>query len=320
LWWLQPAAPSPKKEDPKTGALVPAVTGKDLLHAVPGLGRIARIEVREFSNIDSSHMTPEKWAALSRLVAKTLARPEVSGVVVTHGTDTMAQAAFFLDLTLITEKPVVLTGSMRGASELSADGPANLYNAITQAASPKARGLGVTVSLNQYAWAAACVRKQATSTVQTFDCGPKGFAARVMDGRLLINKPALVDRLLAIPGKMARVILLTTFAGDDGSMVEAAAANGAQGIVMEALGQGNVNPRVFTALKKVMAAGVTVVITSRVPYEPVSAGYGSVGGGKSLQEAGAILSRELRGPKARLLLMLALPGCKNPSELRVLFE
>ena len=309
-----------EKADPKTGALVPAVSGADLLGAVPGLDKLARLEVQEFSNIDSSHMTPYLWAGLSRQVAQILARPEVAGVVITHGTDTMAQAAFFLDVTLAPAKPVVMVGAMRGASDLSPDGPANIYGAVLQAASPLARGWGVTVTLNQYVWAARCVEKTRTSTVQTFDCGWRGYLGTIMGGRLLPYNQRPAQPHLPLPERMARTPLLTTFPGDDGSLIRAAVNQGAQGLVIEALGQGNVNPLVFAAVKEALAAGVTVVITSRVPYEPVAAGYGDVGGGAQLKEAGAILSRELRGPKARLLLMLALPQVKDRDKLRALFD
>lgn len=120
-----------EKEDPRTGAAVPAVSGAALIDAVPQLGSIARLEVVEFSNIDSSQMTPARWAALSRKVDQVLARPEVRGVVVTHGTDTLAEGAFFLHTTLQSDKPVVFTGAMNDASSPHPDGPGNLADAST---------------------------------------------------------------------------------------------------------------------------------------------------------------------------------------------
>lgn len=309
-----------QKADPETGALVPAVTGEELLEAVPGLAGLARIEVREFCNIDSSHMTPRIWADLSRKLSAILARPEVTGVVVTHGTDTMAEGAFFLDLTLKTDKPVVMVGSMRGASELSPDGPANIRDAVLQAVSPEARGWGVTVTLNQYVWAARCVTKTRTSNLQTFNCGWRGYLARIIGGRVWPQNRPPARLHLDLPEKLAKVPLLTTFAGDDGNLIRAAVSQGAQGIVLEGLGQGNVNPLVFKAVKEALAAGLTVVITSRVPHGPVWSGYGDEGGGQQLAAAGAILSRELRGPKARLVLMLAVEKVKDGDQLKKLFQ
>ena len=306
--------------DPKTGALVPAVSGEQLIRAVPGLDKLARLEVREFSNIDSSAMTPAMWAQLSRKISSILARPETAGVVITHGTDTMAEAAFFLDVTLDSPKPVVLVGAMRGASDLSPDGPANIRDAVLQAASPHARNWGVTVTMNQYVWAARCVNKTRTTTVQTFNCGWQGYLGTIMGGKLLRCNQRPARSHLPLPEKLARVPLITTYAGDDGGLIRAALKLGARGLVVEALGMGNVNPRVFEAIKEALAAGATVVIAGRVPYEPIRGGYGDVGGGEQLARAGAILSRDLRGPKARLLLMLALPQITDRAKLVDLFE
>ena len=309
-----------EKKDPQTGALVPAVSGKDLLKAVPDLSKLAGIKVKEFSNIDSSHMTPRIWAKLSREINSTLEKQEVAGVVVTHGTDTMAEAAFFLDVTLRSVKPVVLVGAMRGASDLSPDGPANIRDAVCLAASSSARNRGVMVVLNQYIWAARCVEKTRTSTVQTFNCGWQGALGNIIGGEIRFFNKRLRQPHLPLPKEMAKVSLITTFAGDDGAMIRAAVKQGARAIVLEALGQGNVNPKVFQAVKQALAQKITVVITTRVPYEPVHGGYGDVGGGSRLEKAGAILSRDLRGPKARLLLMLALPQVKEAEKLRGLFQ
>jgi L-asparaginase len=309
-----------EKKDPQTGSLVPAVSGQDLIKAVPEISRLARIQVKEFSNIDSSHMTPQIWARLSRETSSILARNDVAGVVITHGTDTMAEAAFFLDVTLGSAKPVVLVGAMRGASELSPDGPANIRDAISLAASPQAQNRGAMVILNQYIWAASCVEKTRTSTVQTFNCGWQGALGNIIDGKTrFFNQRSRLPHL-PLPTEMAKVFLITTFAGDQGAMIRAAIRQGAQGIVLEALGQGNVNPKVFQAVKQALAQKITMVITTRVPYEPVLGGYGDVGGGSQLEKAGAILSRELRGPKARLLLMLALPQVKEDEKLKELFK
>ena len=144
------------KYDQDSGGLVPTVSGKDLLEAIPELGEIATIETVEFSNIDSSQMTPEIWRNLSDKVEEILLRSDVQGVVITHGTDTMAEGAFFLETTLQSRKPVVFVGAMRSASDLSPDGPANIYNAVLQVTSPQAEGWGVTVTMNQFVNSAPC--------------------------------------------------------------------------------------------------------------------------------------------------------------------
>ena len=309
-----------EKADPKSGALKPAVSGDELIKAVPGLTGLARIRVHQFSNIDSSHMTPQIWARLSRKVDETLSDPKVAGAVVTHGTDTMAEGAFFLDVTLKSQKPVVFVGSMRGASGLSADGPANLYNAVLQAASPRAKGWGVTVTLNQYISAARWVRKTQTSNVQTFACGDHGYLGYIQEGKVRRFNDGPPRLRLALPGKLARVSLISTFAGDDGSLIRAAAKAGDKGIVVEALGAGNLGPGAARAVEEALKQGVAVVIATRVARGAVFPGYGDLGGGGWLEKKGAILAGEIPGPKARLLLMLALPQMNDRKTLAALFK
>ena len=309
-----------EKTSPKTDGAVPAVSGRALVAAVPGLGKLAHIEVVPFSDIDSSHMTPEMWNKLSAKVDEILQKSEVTGVVVTHGTDTMAEGAYFLDLTVTSEKPVVFVGAMRDASELSPDGPANIYNAVLQVTSEDAQNFGVTVTLNQYINAARYVRKTETTNVQTFNSGENGYLGYIAMGK--VHK--FHDRIPAIklqrPKKLAQVALLKTYAGDDGSFIRYAVDKGAQGIVVEAVGAGNVNPEVFAAIKYALSKKVVVAIATRVFNGAVYPIYGDVGGGKSLQEAGAILVGDMISPKARLLLMLALSNNASVEEIKGYFE
>jgi len=300
-----------EKTDPTTGGAVPAVSGEDLLAAVPGLAKVAKIKVVEFSNIDSSQMTPEMWAKLSVTVDGLLADPAIVGAVVTHGTDTMAEGAYFLDLTLKSEKPVVFVGAMRDASDVSPDGPANILNAVIQAASDEARGWGVTVTLNEYINSARNVRKTNSTNVQTFDSGEQGYLGYIAMGKVLRYNDALGRQKLPIPAALPKVALLATFAGDDGAFVRNAVDQGAQGIVIEGVGAGNVNAEVYKAVQYALEKGIAVVITTRVYYSGVWPIYGDQGGGATLEKAGAILGGDLTGPKARLLLMLALAQAKN---------
>lgn len=295
-----------EKIDPKTGGAVPAVSGEDLIAAVPGLKKIAKIKVIEFSNIDSSQMTPQLWAALSKTVDEVLRDPKIKGAVVTHGTDTMAEAAYFLDLTLKSNKPVVLVGAMRDASDLSPDGPANLLNAVIQVCSTQARDWGVTVTMNQYINSARYVRKTQTTNVQTFNSGEKGYLGYISQGKVnRFNDIGRRHRFL-IPDDLPEVVLLSDYAGSDGSFVRYAVDSGAQGIVIEAVGAGNVNTEMFKALKYALNKNIAVVITSRVFNGAVEPIYADQGGGTALEKAGTILAEDLRAPKARLLLMLAL--------------
>jgi len=304
-----------EKVDPKTGAAVPAVSGQDLIEAVPGLDRIARIDVVQFSNIDSSHMTPHIWNGLSKKVDEILENDNVAGVVVTHGTDTMAEGAYFLDTTLSNTKPVVFVGAMRDASDLSPDGPANIYNAVLQVNSEEARQFGVTVTLNQYINSARYVRKTETTNVQTFNSGENGYLGYIAMGKVHTFHQRIPAFKLSRPKKLADVALLKTYAGDRGDFIRYAVDHGAKGIVVEAVGAGNVNKDVFAAIKYALSKKVVVAIATRVFNGAVYPIYGDIGGGKALQEAGAILVGDMTGPKARILLMLAL---SNKSDIETI--
>ena len=295
-----------EKLDPKTGGAVPAVSGKDLTEAVPGLSKVADIEVVEFSNIDSSQMTPALWAKLSKTVDDLLANPAIKGAVVTHGTDTMAEGAYFLELTLKSDKPVVFVGAMRDASDVSPDGPANILNAVIQASSDVASQWGVTVTLNQFINSATNVRKTNSTNVQTFDSGEKGYLGYICMGKVISYNDAPKRMTFPIPAELPEVMLLETFAGDDGSLVRYAVDKGAKGIVIEGVGAGNVNAEVYKAVQYALEKGVVVVVTTRVYYSGVWPMYGDQGGGATLEKAGVILGGDFDGPKARLLLMLAL--------------
>lgn len=309
-----------EKKDPKTGGAVPAVSGKDLIQAVPGLGKLAKIKVFPFSNIDSSHMTPEIWYNLSKKVDEILQDPKIKGAVITHGTDTMATGAYFLDLTLQSKKPVVFVGAMRDASDLSPDGPANIYNAVLQVLSEEAKNFGVTVTLNQYINAAREVRKTQTTNVQTFMSGEKGYLGYISMGKVRKFYDRFKRKIIPLPDKLPDVVLLKTFAGDDGRFVRYALETGVKGIVVEAVGAGNVNAKVFDEIKYALSKGIPVVITSRVYYGAVYPIYGDKGGGEALQKAGAILADDLRSPKARILLMLSIPQGKNFTEMVQYFK
>lgn len=295
-----------EKNDPKTGGAVPAVSGQDLIAAVPGLSKVANIVVHKYSNIDSSQMTPELWAGLSRKVDQVLNDPNIKGAVITHGTDTMAEASYFLDLTLKAKKPVVFVGAMRDASDLSPDGPANILNAVTQVCSDKAQDWGVTVTLNQYVNSARYVRKTNTTNVQTFNSGPHGYLGYIAMGKVYRYNDRPKNVKLTLPKKLPKVALLSAYAGSDGGFVRYAVDSGYKGIVIEGVGAGNVNAKVNQAIKYALSKDVAVVICSRVPHGSVMPIYGDEGGGEELQRIGAILSNDLYGPKARLLLMLAL--------------
>jgi L-asparaginase len=300
-----------EKTSALTGGAVPALSGKALVGAVPQLVKVAKIKVVNYSNIDSSQMTPELWAGLSKTVDQVLGDPSIKGAVITHGTDTMAEGSYFLDLTLKTDKPVVFVGAMRDASDLSPDGPDNILDAVTQVCSDNAGNWGVTVTLNQYINSARDVRKTNSTNVQTFNSGEKGFLGYIAMGKVYRFHDRIDRQRFPLPAMLPRVVLLTTFAGDDGSFLRYAVDRGAAGIVIEGVGAGNVNAEVFKAVEYALKKGVAVVVTTRVYHGGVFPIYGDQGGGDTLQKAGVILGGDLTGPKARILLMIALPLVKG---------
>ena len=310
-----------EKDDPKTGGAIPAVSGKDLIAAVPQLNALANIAVYQFSNIDSSQMSPEIWARLSRTVDSILARSDIRGVVVTHGTDTMAEGAYFLELTLESDKPVVFTGAMKDASTPGPDGPGNLLDAVTQVCSDQAEGWGVTVTLNAFVNAAREVRKTDKTNPQTFMSGHKGYLGYIVGDEVVrLNVPTYRQRL-PLPEKLPKVAFLSTYSGADGSFVRYAVDSGAAGIVIDGVGAGNVNAATYEAIKYALGKKIPVVITSRVYHGSVAPIYGDEGGGKTLQENGCILAGDLVGHKARLLLILGIAKYGNDTEkLRALFH
>jgi L-asparaginase len=300
-----------EKKDPKSGKSVPAVSGAELVKAVPGLEKVANIGVLNFMNIDSSQMTPEIWLKLSRKVNEIIKRPDIDGVVITHGTDTMAEGAYFLELTVDSEKPVVFTGAMKDASAPCSDGPGNILNAVIQAASKEAHGWGVTVTLNSYVNGARDVRKTQTTNVQTFKSGEKGYLGYVYDGKVKRFNNRVYKVKLPLPSKLPRVAFLSTYAGDNGAFIRCAVDKGAKGLVVDALGAGNVNAETCDAILYAISKKIPVVISTRVYYGSVVSAYGDEGGGGMLEKKGAILAGDLMGTKARLLLMLAMAKVGN---------
>ena len=314
-----------ERTDPKTGADVPAVSGKAVVAAVPRLKDLANIGVLEFSNIDSSQMTPEIWARLSKAVDELLARDDVAGAVITHGTDTMALGAFLLDVTLKSDKPVVFTDALNDASSAEFDGPFNMYNAVVQVLSKRGQNWGVTVTLNRFVNSARDVRKTDTTNIQAFSSGEKGYLGYVYGTDVTRFNDRVRRVRLPLPsnssGKLPNVPFISMYAGSDGRFIRYAVDTGARGLVVEGVGAGNVNAEMFEAIEYALSKDIPVVIASRVYYGAVEPIYGDKGGGKMLLDAGCILAGDLVGTKARLLLMIGLMRYGNDTaKLSALFR
>ncbi|MBT0569163.1 asparaginase [Curvibacter sp. CHRR-16] len=295
------------KVDPHTGGVVPAITGDDLLHSVPDAARYAQIEVNNFSKTSANYITNDWWARLTQAVQAALARPEVAGVVIAQGTDTMEETAYWLDLTVQSDKPVVLVGAQRNASAPDFDGPRNLLNAIRIAVAPQAHGMGVVVAMNGQINAARSVTKMHTAHVETFQSGNYGWLGEVWDDKVVFSRSPLRRMHIPITASQFPVVhIFPMYAGADGMFIRHAVDTGTQGIVVQAVGMGNMNVSMFEAVRYALDKGVPVVVASRVPNGRTYPLYAFEGGGKTTFDAGAVMAGDLSPQKAKILLTLLL--------------
>ncbi|MPY87698.1 MAG: asparaginase [Luteitalea sp.] len=315
--------------DARTGSAIPALGSNDILALVPGMDTIAAVEVEDVARLPGPHVTPEHMWRLAQRTAAWLERAEVDGIVVTHGTDTLEETAYFLDVALISPKPVVLVGAMRTVSEPSWDGPLNLLNAVRVATASASRRRGVLVAMNEQILAAAEVQKvhtEAASSFQAREFGPLGVvdAGDVLYTRSSPQLSAWRDprseACLRVRGIETRVDLVKAVAGGDARFIDCSLASGARGLVVEAMGRGNVPPPMQAGIERVIAAGLPVVITSRCGAGSVRERYGYEGGGHELREMGAMFAGRLSGLKARMRLMIALGYSSDLHDISQIFE
>jgi L-asparaginase len=293
------------RQDAQAGGAVPSLTGREIVEAVPGIDRIAELEVREFGRFPGPHMTIERMWELRAAVLEAFAAG-FQGVVVMHGTDTIEETAYLLDRSLPAEIPVVITGAMRNSSELSWDGPANLMSAVEVAASPEARGRGTMVVMDEEIVQGAEVVKTHTEQAGTFrspNWGPLGLTDK---GRALFYRESRRKPALAPERPVTPVDLIKIVAGADSRLVDASLDSGAHGVVIEAMGRGNVPPAVLPGIRRWIEAERPVVVASRSSRGRVLDTYAYEGGGHQLREMGCIFADHMTGQQARIELMLAL--------------
>jgi L-asparaginase len=305
--------------DPGTGAAVPALSGEEIVARVHGLRKEARLTLEDYAQLPGPHVTPPWMWRLKDRVAEVLADPGVDGVVVTHGTDTLEETAFLLDLTLEGDKPVVFCGAMRTVSEPGWDGPANLMSAVRAAVHPGTRGRGVLVTVGEEVHSAAEATKWHTQSLGAFR-SPRGPIGVVDKGQIVFHRPAARAAPIRAPRLVPEVDLHTMATGVDDGLIRASLARGAKGLVLEATGAGNVPPAVLPGVRAALEAQRPVVLVSRCAEGRVSPAYGYEGGGQMLRELGVIFGQDLPGQKARVKLMVALGMTSEVAEIRTLFE
>jgi L-asparaginase len=308
------------KIDPRTGGAVPALSGAELLAHDPALRELAELEIYEFGQYPGPHMTPARMWALSEVVETSLLRDDLDGAVVTHGTDTLEETAYLLDLRHTSPKPVAVVGAMRTVSEPGFDGPANLSAAIRTVLTPRAQGQGVFVVMNQVIHAASEATKTDSHQLETFQSpffGPLGHVDidRVLFGRRLLDRV-----VIETPRMEERVDLIQMHSGADSRFIDFARESGARGIVVEGTGRGNVTPGAVPGIQRARDAGIPVVIASRCLHGRVLDTYAYEGSGHDLRLRGVLLAGTMNAVKARIRLMLALGITSDESRVRELME
>jgi L-asparaginase len=297
-----------------------AVTIDAMLAAVPGIKDLANIKGEQISNVGSQDMTMDIMLTLAKRINALLAQKEVDGIVITHGTDTMEETAFFLNLAVKSEKPVVMVGSMRPSTAVSADGPLNLFDAVGVAVDPNSAGRGVLVVMNDWIHGAHSLTKTSTTAIQTFMSPLRGLVGVSAYGKNdFYNSPRWkhttasefdISNVTILP----RVDILYAYADMAPDLIDASVANGAKGIIVAGVGNGNMNKSSIEAAARAVKKGVVIVRSSRVVT-------GTVGRNVEVNDddLNFVASDELNPQKARILLMMALLKPRTTVEIQNLF-
>lgn len=302
--------------DDSAGGAVLSLGGSDFMERIlhQTTLRLPDVGHEEYGPLPSSHFTIEHLWGLRERVRTVVNEPDVDGVVITHGTDSLEETAYLLDLTVPTDKPMCLTGAMRVASQPGYEGIANLIAALRAASSAAARGLGALVVLNDEIHAARDVTKMHTQSPDTFGSPSWGPIGRVEAEEVVITRRIERD-IIACDRLEPRVCLVKLAVGMDASLLHAALALGVRGVVVEAFGGGRVPPWWLEAMKAAIHGGVAVAVTTRCPSGRLFDPYRYEGAYHDLQDLGCLLAHELNGQKARLRLMAALPLARDLHEL-----
>lgn len=292
-----------------------------LLDAVPELKNIANVTGEQIVRIGSQDMNDEVWLILAKKINELLKRADIDGIVVTHGTDTMEETAYFLNLTVKSDKPVVLVGAMRPSTALSADGPLNLFNAVITAGAKESKQKGVLVAMNGLILGAESVIKMNTTNVQTFQAPNSGALGYINNGQVFYNQVTLkkhttqsvfdVTQLKTLP----KVGIVYSYSNIEADMVTPLLSNGYKGIIHAGVGNGNIHKNIFPILTDARKKGIMVVRSSRVPTGPTT-----LDAEVDDSKYQFVASQELNPQKSRVLLMLALTKTTDWKQIQQYFN
>ena len=307
--------------DEREGGAVPSLSADEILRAARGIEEVADVRAEQWGRHPGPHMTVERQWALRARVLDVVAESSVAGVVLTHGTDTLEETAYMIARSVASEKPIVFTGAMRAASDLGWDGPQNLIDAVRVAAAPEAVGVGTMVVMGGRVFAGLEDTKSHTHQLDAFEAPGLGPIGVVDEDRVIFRRRVIGTPPLLTPDTPATPVdIVSTWAGADSRLLDASLASGAKGVVVAAMGRGNVPPEVVPGIERWVDAGRPVVIASRAGRGRVGTTYAYPGGGRKLSEMGAIFAGARRPAQARVDLMLGLGAGLDAAALHALFE
>ena len=309
------------KIDSELHGAIPSLSPNEIVSALSGIDEFDNLIIHEFSRKPSPSITPHDMMEIGKLVNKYLEDSNISGAVVIHGTDVLEETAFYLNAVLKSNKPVVLTGSMKNASELGYDGLTNLVSSIKVCSSSDSLNKGVLVVMNDTINSALEVTKTHTMSLDTFksiEFGPLGIIdqGEVIYYRNITHKDNYEFENIINDD----TYLFKVYAGMDGHFIDYLINRKAKGIVLESLGRGNVPPMMLDSIKKAISLGIHIVIVSRCITGRVLDTYAYLGGGRDLTNMGCVLGGNLNGQKARILLMLAISNNYSHKQIIDLFK
>ena len=304
----------------RAGYIPGKVPIEDLLGSIPSIKKIAAIKGEQIASVGSYDVTTEIWISLAKRINEIFANNEADGVVITHGTDTQEETAFFLNLTITSNKPVVLTGAMRPATAISADGPKNLYDAIVVAGDPTSVGRGVIISFNETLYDANHVVKMNTTHVNSFDSPNTGPIGQVYDGKVNYYNQALQKIDAHAPfnisslNDLPKVDIVYMYVDASATAIRALINDEVDGLIIAGSGNGSINKAILQAVETGVKKGIMIVRSSRVASGRVTSTQVF-----DDEKLGTIAANNLNPQKARILLMLALTVTKDKNIIREIF-